>query len=110
MATDITSVNVKRTWVLAAFLAVIGVTLLILPGALKWDQTPQIFGYSMGGALLLAAVVAGVRGLVATFSAKPSLTDVTVTATAVLDDFEWMLIVGALALGVLVGFVLKLLL
>ena len=110
MADDITSVNIKRAWVLAAFLAAVGVTLLILPGTMSWDRKPQIYGYSMGGALLVAAVVSAVRGVIATFSAKPSASEVRLTAAAVLDDFEWMLMGGALALGLLVGFVLNMLL
>lgn len=106
MAFD-TSISVTRSWVLGVILAVIAAGLLISPAAFKWDQTPQIFGYSLGGALAIAAVVALVRGLVGTVSAKGTRTELTVTVTAGLNDFEWMLIGGAVALGVLVGFIVK---
>lgn len=107
MAID-TSIHVTRSWVLGVVIGLVAAGLLIAPSALKWDKTPQIFGYSLGGALAIAAVVALVRGLVGTITPKPSLTEPTVTASASLNDFEWILIGGAIGLGLIVGFILQL--
>lgn len=106
MAFD-TSINVTRSWVLGVILAVIAAGCLIAPAALKWDKTQQIFGYSLGGALAVAAAVVLVRGIVGTVTPKASQTEVSVTVSAVLNDFEWMVVGSALALGLLVGFILK---
>lgn len=106
MAID-TSIDVTRSWVLGSFLGVVAAGCFIAPSAFKWDQTPQIFGYSMGGAIGVAAAVVLIRGLVGTLTPKASRTEVTVTATVVLNDLEWILVGGALALGLLVGFIVK---
>jgi len=93
-------------WIVFAITLVIGGLAVVVPLATHWPEPAAAVGLGIGA--LVAAVWAGVRGLVAKISGSASSSSVRVTASWTLDGLDWAVMAGAVVLGVVVGLIIQL--
>jgi hypothetical protein len=92
-------------WIVFGITLVIGALAVIVPLATHWPEPAAAVGLGIGA--LVAAIWAGVRGLVAVISGSASPSSVRVTATWTLDGLDWAVMSGAVILGILVGVIVQ---
>jgi hypothetical protein len=93
-------------WIVFAITLVIGALAVIVPLATHWPEPAAAVGLGIGA--LVAALWAGIRGLVAKISGSASPTSVRVTASWALDGLDWAVMAGAVILGVVIGVIVQL--
>jgi hypothetical protein len=92
-------------WIVFGITLVIGALAIIVPLATSWPEPAAAVGFGIGA--VVAALWAGIRGLVAKISGSASPSSVRVTATWTLDQLDWAVMAGAVILGVVVGVIVQ---
>jgi hypothetical protein len=92
-------------WIVFAVTLVIGALAVIVPLATRWPEPAVAVGLGVGA--LVAAIWAGVRGLVAKISGSATSSSIRVTASWALDGLDWAVMAGAVVLGVVVGVIVQ---
>ena len=93
-------------WIVFAITLLIGGAAVVVPLATHWPEPAAAVGLGIGA--LIAAIWAGVRGLVAKISGSASPTSVRITESWALDGLDWAVMAGAVILGVVIGVIVQL--
>ena len=92
-------------WIVFAITLVIGGLAVVVPLATRWPEPQAAVGLGIGA--LVAALWAGIRGLVAKISGSASPTSVRITESWTLDGLDWAVMAGAVIVGVVVGVIIQ---